>query len=216
MDDAESPAALEALRVNYELARGVVFAGGNDVDPELYGGKTGLPTTEEVSAARDGTEIQLIKWAEEDKKPVLFICRGLQLWNVVRGGSLYQHLPDDPGTKVNHINHGEKQLDAKHHEITIERASRMGSLLLPTAAGQDVIEVNSYHHQGIDRLGKGLRAIAWAPDGLVEAVETTDSTHFAVGLQPHPELIYEQLRGLFEGLIGACAARNEAFTRVAA
>lgn len=154
---------------------GLVIAGGPDVDPRRYAATRADPTLG-VQPHRDAAELDFLRQAVEADLPVLGVCRGMQLINVLLGGSLIQHLPDEVG----HIGH-RPTLGAFHaHEVTTGPGTRLRELVGP------VVRVPTYHHQGVDALGSGLRAAAWADDGVVEALEA-EGPRFLVGVQWHPE-----------------------------
>ena len=136
--------------------------------------------------------------------PVLCICRGMQLVNVALGGDLVAHIPDHYGNGVIHRNEGLKPVQ---HDVRIEPGSRLAGLL-----GVTELAVHSVHHQAVGRLGKGLRAVAWAPDGVVEAFESTQHP-FLIGVQWHPELAAlgdARQRRLFDALLARPAAARSA------
>jgi putative glutamine amidotransferase len=172
---------------------GLILQGGDDVAPESYGEK---PLKPEWSgdAVRDRYELELAKEFLACNKPVLGICRGAQLLNVLFGGTLYQDLPTQfssptpgraPGQAKASVNHRDWDLyDGNHHELCFEAGSHL-SKWYPVAAG--VAKVNSIHHQGVKSLGKGLVAEARSPDGLIEAIRLEDDEPFAFGVQWHPE-----------------------------
>lgn len=188
------PALLEEAAVREARRRldGLLLTGGADVDPTLYGGAL-HPRVYGVDARRDATEIALVRLAVQTGWPFLGICRGIQVINVALGGTLYADLPDQLGQVVNHWS------EETGHAVRVEPQSRLLSLV-----GAGEFNVNSYHHQGIERLAPGLKPVGWAPDGLVEAVEIPDYP-FAVGVQWHPERRQNspQHRVLFEALVQA-------------
>jgi putative glutamine amidotransferase len=208
-----TPAHGEAsLRALHELGDGLLLTGGEDVVPERYGETAAYPSVQSVPE-RDAVEFQLLEWALADGLPVLAICRGIQLLNVALGGSLYQDLPSDrPG----HLGHDQMRADPPgartepHHRVSVTPGSWLADLL-----GQIELDVNSLHHQGIKRLGRGLVPVARAPDGLVEGVEAAepDRSRFLVGVQWHPEELW---RGgepgsarLFAGFVAAASKRAQ-------
>ena len=160
-------------------AIGLVLPGGGDVDPALYGQEP-HPRTHAVSRRRDRFEITLLKEALLRDIPVLAICRGMQLMNVVLGGTLQQHLPDEP----NRLEHDRDRPRADHaHGVSIDRAS-----LVAEVFGTTNMPVNSHHHQGLDHIAEPLREVAWAEDGVLEAVESQRHA-WVVGVQWHPEVM---------------------------
>ncbi|MCD0449530.1 gamma-glutamyl-gamma-aminobutyrate hydrolase family protein [Actinocorallia sp. API 0066] len=192
------PPYAEQDAVETLLARldGLVVAGGPDVDPAKYGAapheRTGAP-----DLARDRFESALLRAAVEGGKPFLAICRGLQLLNVVRGGTLVQHLPDTVG----HEGHAPVPGRFSRHRVQISPASRTGTIL------GELADVPTYHHQAVDVLGRGLVAVAWARDQVVEAVEV-EGHRFGLGVQWHPEE-GDDLR-LFEALVAECGSSDDA------
>ena len=163
--------------------RGVLLTGGGDVDPARFG-EAPHSTTSEVSAARDTLEIDLTRWALGEGVPLLAVCRGLQVLNVALGGSLYQDIPTEPGSPLDHSQTG-LQGKARHiptHQVKVRDGSRLAGIL-----GALEVDVNSFHHQAIKRLGQGLIEVAWAPDSIIEGVELVDDGAFVVGVQWHPE-----------------------------
>ncbi|MGB9799311.1 MAG: gamma-glutamyl-gamma-aminobutyrate hydrolase family protein [Thermanaerothrix sp.] len=182
----------EAVHRVLQRLDGLLLTGGADVDPALFGGQP-HPSVYGVDACRDATEIALVRMAVENGWPFLGICRGIQVINVALGGTLYTDLPDQLGTQVAH------RSEEVGHLVRIDPSSRLASVV-NTAE----LRVNSYHHQGIERLAPGLKAVGWAPDGLIEAVEVPGHP-FGLGVQWHPErrLDFPPHLALFEALIQA-------------
>jgi putative glutamine amidotransferase len=168
---------------------GLVLIGGGDVDPDRYR-RPADPATGGVIPLRDASEIALLAAALALDLPVLAICRGMQVLNVHLGGSLIQHLPD----AVGHTGHQPEVGCFGTTEVRIEPGSRLSKIL------DDSVTVRCSHHQAVDRLGAGLVATAWAPDGVVEAIELS-SAPFVIGVEWHPE--EDRDLRLFEALIGA-------------
>ena len=171
---------------------GLLLTGGVDVNPALYG-QAPHPETEQPIDARDELETALLRQALAEDKPILAVCRGMQLFNVAHGGTLHQHLGDP--------RHEERQDDKSipAHEVTVQNETRLAGLIGPEA------RVNSRHHQSVDEVGAGLTVSARASDGVVEAVERPDR-RFAVAVQWHPEDQAAEdpaQARLFEGLIEA-------------
>jgi putative glutamine amidotransferase len=162
---------------------GVLLTGGGDVDPARFG-EAPHPTTCEVSGARDALEIDLAQWALARRAPLLAVCRGLQVLNVALGGSLYQDIPSEPGSPLDHSQAAlqGKSRNVTAHPVKVRDGSRLAEIL-----GAVEIDVNSFHHQAIKRLGRGLADVAWAPDSIIEGVELSDPGQFVVGVQWHPE-----------------------------
>jgi putative glutamine amidotransferase len=165
---------------------GLVFSGGSDLDPELYGAEAD-PETKGTNPARDRGELALLTAALERDLPVLAICRGVEVLNVVRGGDIVQHLPDVLGN----ASHREVPGTFSDHPVRVDPSSRLGEV-----RGT----VKSSHHQGLGRIGDGLREVAWAEDGIVEALEDPEKP-FLVGVLWHPEAGEDQR--LFEQLVEA-------------
>jgi putative glutamine amidotransferase len=185
------PPSEGAIEETLDAVDGVLFSGGSDLDPELYDQEP-HPATSGVVAERDRAELALLEAALARDMPVLAVCRGSQVLNIARGGDLVQHLPDIVGDEKHKHTPG----TFADHDVTLEPGTRLAGLLGERAP------VKSHHHQGIGRLGEGLRVAAYAEDGTVEAVE--DPSHrFAFGVLWHPEA-GEDLR-LFEELVGAAA-----------
>ena len=161
-----------------ELADGIILTGGEDINPLLYNDTINLALCGDINYERDTLELKLFDFAFENKIPLIGVCRGMQMMNVARGGTLYGDIPTEIGTKVIHRNNGEV-----NHEIVICDTS---TLIFPL--GTDTIMVNSWHHQGLKIMPNHLRVIARAFDGLPEAVVMDKSIHpFMIAVQFHPE-----------------------------
>lgn len=200
------PLAAHAIDPLLAPLSGICIAGGPDLDPRSYGGEP-HPQLGPTEPELDEFELA-VTWAARARcLPILAICRGAQVLNVALGGSLHMHLPEDAGDRIEHRRPGSDG-PAASHEIRIEPDSVLGSVI-----GAERVTVNSYHHQAARSLGRGLRAVAHADDGVVEAIETTDPD-FVVGVQWHAECMEapEQL-ALFEAFVDAArrvgAARDE-------
>jgi putative glutamine amidotransferase len=163
-----------------DLIDGLILAGGNDIDPSAYGAEP-HPETNGTVPERDQSELALVRRAWERDMPVLGICRGMQLLNVSRGGTLLQHLPDEVGHADHRINPG--SFDGADHDVELDPES-----LAARAAGEEVHVTKSHHHQGVDVVGEGLRVTGHSAlgDELPEAVEAPDR-RFVLGVQWHPE-----------------------------
>jgi putative glutamine amidotransferase len=199
------PPQLDDAALGALLARldGVVLTGGGDVDPARFG-EPAHPTVSEVSPARDALEVALVEVALDRDLPLLAICRGLQVLNVALGGSLFQDVATEPGTQVAHSQRAPRSLPT--HGVKIDSGSRLAGVL-----GADTLGVNSLHHQAIKALGRGLRPVAVAEDGIIEGAEVEDQRRFVLGVQWHPEELVadsEPARRLFRALVDASARRS--------
>jgi putative glutamine amidotransferase len=191
------PPSEDGIEETLDALDGIVFSGGNDVDPETYGAEAHAETNG-LRPERDRGELALLQAALARDMPVLAVCRGFQILNVARGGDLEQHLPEVVGSEQ----HREVSGTFSEHGVRIEDDSRLGSVL-----GDEHAPVKSHHHQGVGRIGEGLREVAWADDGTVEGLEDPER-RFAVGVLWHPEA-GDDAR-LFEALVAeADAYRKE-------
>jgi putative glutamine amidotransferase len=181
------PPSEDGLEETLDALDGLVFSGGGDLDPELYGAEV-HDATDAPRKERDAAELRLLEAALERDMPVLAICRGSQLLNVARGGDLEQHLPETVG----HEQHRHDPGSFSDHDVDVATDSRLGGLLGNRAP------VKSHHHQGYGRIGSGLREVAWAEDGVVEGLEDADK-RFALGVLWHPE--EGEDFALFKGLV---------------
>ncbi len=181
-----------AARVLVERLDGLLLSGGADLDPERYEAVR-HPKTQPADRARDDFELALLDAASALELPVLGICRGIQVLNVWRGGTLHQHLPD----VVGHRRHMAVPGTFSDHLVRAAPASRLGAIL-----GRPELEAPGHHHQAVDRIGSGLVPSAWAEDGTIEGLEDPDR-RFLVAVQWHPEVGDDP--SLFEALVAACA-----------
>lgn len=186
----------KALTAILERLDGVVFPGGVDVDPSIYG-EAAQPKTE-INPSLDAIELAAARWAVDSAVPVLGICRGQQLINVALGGSLVQHID------------GHRQRAARgevSHHVHVQAGSRLADAL-----GANDLEVNSFHHQVVARLGDGLQAVAWSPDGMVEGLESTRHP-WLLCAQYHPEDLIDThapSQRLLAAFVSACGERVRA------
>jgi putative glutamine amidotransferase len=189
------------------LARldGLMLSGGGDIDPARYGAEPS-PELTSVRAERDAAEFALLDAARSLRLPVLGICRGMQVINVARGGSLHQHLPD----VVGHDGHAPQAGAFGTHEVRVAPGSRLSAILGRDAVGP-AITTPTHHHQAVDRLGTGLTATAWAADGTIEAFESDGGDQFLVAIQWHPEAGDDP--ALFRALVAAARDRAPAPAR---
>jgi putative glutamine amidotransferase len=203
-------------RAMYDALDGILFPGGADLDPDSYGAER-TPLCDRSDPPRDLLELVVVRWAMEERKPLLGVCRGLQILNVAAGGTLYQDIGAEfPGAVKHDYFPGQGHArDHLAHTVRLEAATS----LLAEIYGASEVAVNSLHHQGIARLGEGLVVTAVAADGLVEAVERPlADEHFAVAVQWHPEALYavdEASRRLFAAFIAASVEFQESRAGVA-
>jgi putative glutamine amidotransferase len=182
------PPVDDAVEETLDALDGVIFSGGNDLDPSSYGADA-HPETRGTVPERDRAELALLKAALRRDMPVLAVCRGSQILNVARGGDLVQHLPE----VVGHEGHRHTPGVFADHPVSLDPESRLSAVLDGSHA-----PVKSHHHQGYGLLGDGLRGVAWADDGTVEALEDP-SKRFALGVLWHPE--EGEDAALFEALV---------------
>jgi putative glutamine amidotransferase len=183
------------------IVDGLIFSGGGDIDPAAYGDTETHPQTYGIHAGRDALEFGLLREAIEREIPTLCICRGIQVLNVFLEGTLYQDVADQYSVDVEHRQQTEQiAKEDPSHSVDVITGS-----LLADVYGSTQIEVNSFHHQGIKQIGRGLVAIAVSADGLVESVELPDHP-WLLGVQWHPEMMFaahdEHLKP-FQGLVQA-------------
>ncbi len=173
---------------------GLILTGGGDIEPGRYGAAP-HPRTTRVSEQRDAAELELLHAALDAGLPVLGVCRGMQLLNVARGGTLRQHLPEDTG-------HAPQPGTFGSHPVRVAPGTRLAAILDDGEAG---LQVPTAHHQAIGALGDGLAATAWAQDGVVEAVELgAEADPFVLAVQWHPEVSTD--RRLITALVAAASA----------
>jgi putative glutamine amidotransferase len=189
------PPSAEGVEETLDALDALLLSGGNDLDPQSYGAHAHAETNG-TRPERDRGELALLEGALARDMPVLAVCRGFQVLNVARGGDLVQHLPDVVGSEQ----HREVKGTFSDHGVKIDDASRLGSVL------GDRAPVKSHHHQGVGRVGEGLREVAWADDGTIEGLEDPER-RFAVGVLWHPEA-GEDLK-LFEALVAEARAYRE-------
>ena len=178
---------------------GYLLTGGGDLDPATFN-EPPHPTLFEVAPARDHLEIALVHHAMESRKPLLAVCRGIQVLNVALGGSLFQDVAGDPGTDIQHQQG--KPREEPTHPVKVVAGSRLAQVL-----GTTDLLVNSMHHQAVKAVGRGLVPVAFAPDTIIEGVELEDPDRFILGVQWHPEELTERdpsARRLFGALVAAC------------
>lgn len=184
-----------------ERLDGLLLSGGYDLDPALYG-ETKLNDTVQVDAPRDAFEIPLIREAAARDLPVLGICRGIQSLNVALGGTLFQDIPTQNPSPIQHRQ--PEGRDACTHQVVV-----MPGSLAARAAGAEGFAANSFHHQAVNEVAPGLVVSGRADDGVVEALEALHA-RFILGVQFHPEeltAVSAEARRLFRAFVGASAGR---------
>jgi len=190
---------LECVEVMIDTVDGILLTGGGDVQPSRYGAQP-VAETHNVDPLRDAFEIRLLEVAIAADMPLLATCRGMQVLNVAMGGSLIQHVPHATGQGHDHVDRWREGV----HRVKIEPDSHLAGAL-----GATEVDVNSLHHQAVDQAAPGTRAVAWAEDGTVEAIEVPGSPH-VVAVQWHPELLedWPEQQGLFRQLVEDATARR--------
>jgi putative glutamine amidotransferase len=191
----------EDLCTIFERIDGLMLPGGGDVEPDAYNGQR-HDTLWGIDPERDRTEFFLVRTAIEQRKPMLAICRGIQVFNVAMGGTLWA---DIPGLVPDAIKHDPPNGRPRNH--LVHKVAVIHDSVLAKALGATEVWVNSLHHQAIRDLAPSLEPTATAPDGLIEAVEMTEHP-FALGVQWHPENLVQDdpmMRSLFKGFVDAAA-----------
>lgn len=181
---------------------GILLTGGGDVPPSIYG-EMAHGTFTAAEPGRDDYEVELTRRALEADRPFLAICRGVQILNVARGGTLVQDIPSEVPGSVDHDVREPRV--ALAHEVWMTADTLLERLMRSRFEEGDAFDVNSRHHQAPKVTGEGLVVSATAPDGVIEAIEDP-SRRFCLGVQWHPENFYRtgEFRALFEGLVSAC------------
>lgn len=177
---------------------GILLSGGGDIAVERYNGLP-HPRVDGVDEARDALEFGLLNSAIKEGKPFLGICRGSQVVNVGLGGTLYTHVEDQHPDALKHDYFPNFSRNRLSHPVRVDEGSRLAEIV-----GEPVLQVNSLHHQGIKDLAPRLKPIAYAPDGLIEAVELSDHP-FGLAVQWHPEWLTDQqpTRNLFKAFVNS-------------
>lgn len=191
------------------LARvdGLMLTGGGDVDPALYG-EVANTTFQSAEDGRDAFEIALSRAAVANQIPFLAICRGMQVLNVAMGGTLVQDIPSEVTGALEHSLPEPRFAIA--HEVWVSKDSQLSAMLADHMEDGETCHVNSRHHQAVKQAAKGFEVTATSPDGVIEAMEKSDSP-FCVAVQWHPENFWRtgEFRELFEGLVKAANARKK-------
>jgi putative glutamine amidotransferase len=190
----------EDLRQLYGRLDGILFSGGGDISLAHFDG-VDHPRIDGVDERRDATELDLMRSACADGKPILGICRGAQLMNVALGGTLYTHIAEQLQGALDHDYPGNRRKTIVH-PVHVKESSRSAGIF-----EQTLLQVNSLHHQGLKDIAISLRATGHAPDGLVEIVEVQDHP-YAIAVQWHPEWLTDQpaMQRLFRSFVDAAKA----------
>jgi putative glutamine amidotransferase len=184
---------------------GLLLTGGGDVDPALYGAAP-HPSVRPAEPGRDAFEIELVRRVLEAGLPVFAICRGAQVLNVARGGTLLQDIPSEVSGELNHaLAAPPHQPVEMAHDVWVTPGSLLERLMHDRLTDGEDLAVNSRHHQAPKAPGTGLLVTATAPDGVIEALEDP-SMRFCLGVQWHPENFWRtgEFSALFEGFVAAC------------
>jgi putative glutamine amidotransferase len=200
----------ERLSALFDRLDGILFPGGDDIDPARYRQTPQVPNLGCSPPEQDELELTLMQMAIEHGKPFLGICRGIQVMNVASGGTLWQDIATQYPPAIHHDYYSPQDPPYPRsylaHEVSIEPASRLHEML-----GVERLSVNSLHHQGVREFPSTLRAVGQAEDGLVEALEAVGHP-FGIGVQWHPEeLVAEQetARRLFAAFVAACRGEGQ-------
>jgi putative glutamine amidotransferase len=202
----EPSADVSGLEAAIDGLDGVLLTGGGDVDPAIYG-EAPHPSFSPAEAGRDQFEIGLVNLARARHIPVLAICRGIQVLNVARGGTLVQDIPSQvPGALSHQLEVPPHQPMEFAHEVWIDKDTLLAKLMRERLSDTDACNVNSRHHQAVRQVASGFIVSATAPDGVIEAIEDP-AARFCLGVQWHPENFFRtgEFRPLFEGFLQAAS-----------
>ena len=188
----------EAWRDMYDRLDGILFTGGGDIAIERFAGQPHARVYG-VDDFRDGLEFGVFDLALQEGKPFFGICRGSQVVNVALGGTLYTHIEDQHAGAIKHDYFPGFERNRLSHEVRVEEGSQLAEIV-----GEPIIQVNSLHHQGLKDIASALKPVAYAPDGIVEAVELPEHP-FGLAVQWHPEWLTDQpaARNLFAAFVDA-------------
>ncbi len=190
----------DIMRSIYDRLDGLFMAGGGDMNPASYC-EAIYPKTEGLDLLRDQAELTLARWALADHMPILGVCRGVQALNIASGGTLIQDVTDMVPHAIRHQYFPDKPRNYVAHDIDVVTDTRLAGILGSSA------RVNSFHHQAVKSIGPEFRVSAYAPDGVIEAIEHVNGT-FAVGVQWHPESLIDadtKMKALFEAFVSQTA-----------
>jgi len=195
----------DTLRGAFETLDAVFLPGGADIDPASYG-TAPHPLCDKTDRERDRVELALARWAMNEGKPVLGVCRGMQLINLAAGGTLFQDIAEQMPESIKHdyfpFSGQHFTRDFLAHEVSVVAGTRLAGVF-----GVGPLRVNSMHHQGVRDVGDGLVVSATAPDGLVEGLESSNG-QYVVGVQWHPEALTDSqaaARQLFDEFVQIAA-----------
>ena len=190
---------IETMKETVAHLDGVLISGGHDVNPQEYGVRV-KGYCGRIIPERDWSDLALARYLmNETDKPLLGICRGIQIMNVAAGGTLYQDLEIEGGYEKHFIQKFPRNHEV--HTVTCENGSKAAEIY-----GEGEVDVNSFHHQAVKEAGDGFQITARSEEGVAEAIEN-DKKHFTVGIQWHPEMMYdsEEQKKLFQAFVAACA-----------
>jgi putative glutamine amidotransferase len=191
----------ETLRELYERLDGLFMAGGGDVSPACYH-RAVHPLTDGIDHLRDETELLMLRWALEDGKPILGVCRGSQTLNVAAGGTLIQDVDSYIPNAIRHQYFPEKPRSYVAHDVDTVAGTQVAKVL------GGIAHVNSFHHQAVEQVAPGFVVAAYAPDGVIEAIEY-QGAQYAIAVQWHPEGLVDtdsSMLALFQSFVAASAA----------
>lgn len=183
----------DIIRTTLDQTDGLVIVGGDDVDPRLYGEKR-RSGTGTVFGPRFYFERRLYREARRRKLPILGVCYGMQLINVLEGGTLFQDIRRDAKSRMSH-----RDKSDPYHKVRLNTKSRLGKII-----GRAAVSVHSDHHQAVSRVAPGFRPVAFAPDGIIEAIEGESKEVFAVQWHPERALKHHETKRLFNAFVRMC------------